>query len=247
MWKDTKQWDSTVFLCGVQAYQQGYGPPPQLVWQGMPMAAFQGMPPGYQQADPRAMSRQQQVCMQTNKPCTSQPCAYIRSCHRGNVALPCLTAACVAVNECMGRFNELCFEAQQTQAFTEVSLMWLLQQAQQYYMMTSGQDGTYFDMASNSFMHSGRGYRSHMGRGAPTPRGGGRRGRQLFPEPPASNHLGACPAAPLNLFLCQHACHQPWHWASAHCTCRWFVGSCGQSLVCTRAGFVLSCTADVVS
>lgn len=29
-------------------------------------------------------------------------------------------------------------------------------QAQQFYMMTSGQDGTYFDVASNSFMDSGR-------------------------------------------------------------------------------------------
>ena len=33
-------------------------------------------------------------------------------------------------------------------------------QAQQYYMMTSGQDGSYFDVASNSFMDAGRGYTS---------------------------------------------------------------------------------------
>ncbi|BDA44764.1 probable polyadenylate-binding protein, cytoplasmic and nuclear [Coccomyxa sp. Obi] len=69
------------------------------------------------------------------------------------------------------------------------------QQAQQYYMVTSGQDGTYFDMASNRFMHSGRGYRTPMGRAAVTARGGARRGRQLFPEPPASNNIGH-PRAP---------------------------------------------------
>ena len=50
-------------------------------------------------------------------------------------------------------------------------------QAQQYYMMTSGQDGSYFDVASNSFVDAGRGYRS-----APIPapprraRRGGRHG-----------------------------------------------------------------------
>ncbi len=44
-------------------------------------------------------------------------------------------------------------------------------------MMTSGQDGTYFDVASNSFVDAGRGYRS-----APIPapprraRRGGRNG-----------------------------------------------------------------------
>lgn len=64
--------------CGVQAYQHGYGPP-QLFWQGMPMAAFPQMPP--QQADPRGMSRQQQVChtihsstlRSTLKPSTTGP------------------------------------------------------------------------------------------------------------------------------------------------------------------------------
>lgn len=60
-------------------------------------------------------------------------------------------------------------------------------------MVTSGQDGTYFDMASNSFMHSGRGYRAPMGHAAVTARGGARRGRQLLPEPPASNNIGAHP------------------------------------------------------
>ncbi|CAL8469500.1 g9041 [Coccomyxa elongata] len=71
------------------------------------------------------------------------------------------------------------------------------QQAQQYYMVTSGQDGTYFDMASNSFMHSGRGYRAPMGHAAVTARGGARRGCQLPPEPPGSNNIGPhAPRAP---------------------------------------------------
>lgn len=70
-------------------------------------------------------------------------------------------------------------------------------------MMTSGQDGTYFDMASNSFMHSGRGYRMQMGRGgAAAARGaGGRRGRQLFPEPPSSNNFSAPHSSPNRLPL----------------------------------------------
>ena len=42
-------------------------------------------------------------------------------------------------------------------------------QAQQYYMMTSGQDGTYFDVANNTFVNGGsRGYRVQPGR-APAP------------------------------------------------------------------------------
>ncbi|CAL5228112.1 g11188 [Coccomyxa viridis] len=67
------------------------------------------------------------------------------------------------------------------------------QQAQQYYMMTSGQDGTYFDVASDSFVDAGRGYRS-----APIPapprraRRGGRNGsRKSLANSGPSDNSGA--------------------------------------------------------
>lgn len=45
-----------------QAFPPGYMPP-QMYWPGVPMAAYPGMQPGYQQQlDPRMLSRQQQVC-----------------------------------------------------------------------------------------------------------------------------------------------------------------------------------------
>lgn len=65
-------------------------------------------------------------------------------------------------------------------------------QAQQYYMMTSGQDGTYFDVASNTFVDAGRGYR-----GVPIPapprraRRGGRMGSRKSLGTPGIARLGA--------------------------------------------------------
>lgn len=65
-------------------------------------------------------------------------------------------------------------------------------QAQHYYMMTSGQDGTYFDVASNTFMDAGRGYR-----GVPIPapprrsRRGGRNGSRKSLGTPGTARFGA--------------------------------------------------------